>query len=131
MSNIMQSITCEEFEQDIAVEINGETYDLPRRTGELDNKLAEIEKKRASMREYDFIAENIEAIFGKTNAKKIIKDGIKTNLDYMAKVYTASMELIYAEKIQAEKENTESKMEMITPLLDKISKAGPVITKLK
>lgn len=129
MNNVV--INSEDFEQEIAVEINGETYDLPKRTGELDNKLAEIEKKRTSMREYDFLTENIETIFGKTNAKKIIKDGIKTNLDYMAKIYAVSMELIYAEKIQSERESAENKMELISPILDKISKAGPVITKLK
>ena len=113
--SIIQTINLEDFSQDKAVEINGEVFDLPQRTGELDGKLSDIEKKRTSMKEYDFLSEIIELIFGKANAKKIIKDGAKTNLDFLAKVYTVSLEIIYADKMNAEKEAADRRMEEISP----------------
>lgn len=129
--SIIQTINLEDFSQDKAVEINGEVFDLPQRTGELDGKLSDIEKKRTSMKEYDFLSEIIELIFGKANAKKIIKDGAKTNLDFLAKVYTVSLEIIYADKMNAEKEAADRRMEEISPLIDKIDKASPILKQIK
>lgn len=129
--SIIQTINLEDFSQDKAVEINGEVFDLPQRTGELDGKLSDIEKKRTSMKEYDFLSEIIELIFGKADAKKIIKDGAKTNLDFLAKVYTVSLEIIYADKISAEKEAADRRMEEISPLIDKIDKASPILKQIK
>lgn len=131
MSTVLQTINSEDFLQDKAVEINGEVFDLPKRTGELDNRISDIEKKRASMKEYDFLSEIIEIIFGKANAKKIIKDGAKTNLDYMAKIYVVSLELIYEDKINAEKEAADKRLEEIAPLIDKIDKATPLFNKMR
>lgn len=131
MSTILHTINSEDFAQDKAIEVNGEVFDLPKRTGELDNKISEIEKRRTSMKEYDFLAEIIEIIFGKANAKKIIKDGAKTNLDYMAKIYVVSLELIYEDKIKAEKEATDKRLEEISPLFDKIDKAAPIFNKIR
>lgn len=129
--SIIQTINLEDFSQDKAVEINGEVFDLPQRTGELDGKLSDIEKKRTSMKEYDFLSEIIELIFGKADAKKIIKDGAKTNLDFLAKVYAVSLEIIYADKMNAEKEAADRRMEEISPLIDKIDKASPILKQIK
>ena len=131
MSTILQTINSEDFSQDKAIEVNGEVFDLPKRTGELDNKISEIEKRRTTMREYDFLSENIEIIFGKANAKKIIKDGVKTNLDYLAKVYIVSLELIYEDKIRQDKEAADKRLEEISPLIDKIDKATPIFDKMR
>lgn len=131
MSTILQSINSEDFSQDKAIEVNGEVFDLPKRTGELDNKISEIEKRRTSMKEYDFLSEIIEIIFGKANAKKIVKDGAKTNLDYMAKIYVVSLDLIYEDKIKAEKEAADKRLEEISPLIDKIDKATPIFNKMR
>ncbi len=131
MSTILQSINSEDFSQDKAIEINGEVFDLPKRTGELDNRISEIEKRRTSMKEYDFLSEIIEIIFGKANAKKIVKDGAKTNLDYMAKIYVVSLDLIYEDKIKAEKEAADKRLEEISPLIDKIDKATPIFNKMR
>ena len=129
--SIIQTINLEDFSQDKAVEINGEVFDLPQRTGELDGKLSDIEKKRTSMKEYDFLSEIIELIFGKADAKKIIKDGAKSNLDFLAKVYAVSLEIIYADKMNAEKEAADRRMEEISPLIDKIDKASPILKQIK
>lgn len=131
MSTVLQTINIEDFSQDKAVEINGEVFDLPKRTGELDNKISELEKKRASMKEYDFLSEIIETIFGKTNAKKIIKDGAKTNLDFMSKVYIVSLELIYEDKLKAQTAERDKQLEEIAPILDRIDKASPILSKVK
>ena len=83
---IKATINSDDFKSEIQVEIDGVIYDVPERTGEFDNKIAELEKRRTTMREYDFLKEIITAIFGKANAQKIIKDGINTNLDYLSKL---------------------------------------------
>lgn len=129
MSTILKTINSDDFSQDKAIEINGEAYDLPKRTGELDNKLSELEKRRETMKEYDFLSEIIGVIFGKEQTKKILKDGIKTNLDFMAAIYVTSMELIYEDKLKAQQEATDRKIEELSPLIDKIDKVVPLLNK--
>ena len=131
MAEIMTTINSDDFKQDIAVEINGKEYDLPQRTAELDGKLSGVEKKRQSVSEYDFLSENMEIIFGKANAKEILKDGVKTNLDFLAKIYTVCIGLIYEEKIKAEKETTEKRLDELSPVLETLGKAQPLIEKVK
>lgn len=129
MSTILKTINSDDFSQDKAIEINGEAYDLPKRTGELDNKLSELEKRRETMKEYDFLSEIIGVIFGKEETKKILKDGIKTNLDFMAAIYVTSMELIYEDKLKAQQEAADRKIEELSPLIDKIDKVAPLLNK--
>ncbi len=131
MSNVLQSINSEDFVYDKAVEINGQVYDLPQRSAEINAKLIELEKKRTKMDEYDFFAENFEVIFGKENSKKILKDGKKTNLDYLAMIYKVSCDLIYEERMAQEQAEIEKRLESTMPLLDKIGKAGLVLDKVK
>ena len=88
---IKATINSDDFKSEFQVEIDGVIYDIPERTGEFDNKIAELEKRRTTMREYDFLKEIITAIFGKSNAQKIIKDGINTNLDYLSKIYMVTL----------------------------------------
>ena len=52
---IKATINSDDFKSEIQVEIDGVIYDLPERTGEFDNKIAELEKRRTTMREYDFL----------------------------------------------------------------------------
>ena len=73
----------------------------------------------------------MEIIFGKSNAKEILKDGVKTNLDFLAKIYTVCIGLIYEEKIKAEKETTEKRLDELSPVLETLGKAQPLIEKVK
>lgn len=128
---IKATINSDDFKSEIQVEIDGVIYDLPERTGEFDNKIAELEKRRTTMREYDFLKEIITAIFGKANAQKIIKDGINTNLDYLSKIYIVTLELIYKNKEESERKIVENKLNTINPLLENIAKAAPLAAKIK
>lgn len=128
---IKATINSDDFKSEIQVEIDGVIYDVPERTGEFDNKIAELEKRRATMREYDFLKEIITAIFGKANAQKIIKDGINTNLDYLSKIYMVTLGLIYKNKEESESKILENKLNMINPLLENIAKAAPLAAKIK
>lgn len=128
---IKATINSDDFKSEIQVEIDGVIYDVPERTGEFDNKIAELEKRRTTMREYDFLKEIITAIFGKANAQKIIKDGINTNLDYLSKIYMVTLELIYKNKEESERKIVENKLNTINPLLENIAKAAPLAAKIK
>lgn len=128
---IKATINSDDFKSEIQVEIDGVIYDLPERTGEFDNKIAELEERRPTMREYDFLNEIIGAIFGKSNAKKIIKDGVNTNLDYLSKIYIVTLGLIYKNKEESENEILENKLNMINPILENIAKAAPLTSKIK
>ena len=128
---IKATINSDDFKSELQVEIDGVIYDLPERTGEFDNKIAELEKRRTTMREYDFLKEIITAIFGKANAQKIIKDGINTNLDYLSKIYIVTLELIYKNKEESERKIVENKLNTINPLLENIAKAAPLAAKIK
>ena len=128
---IKATINSDDFKSEIQVEIDGVIYDVPERTGEFDNKIAELEKRRTTMREYDFLKEIITAIFGKANAQKIIKDGINTNLDYLSKIYIVTLELIYKNKEESERKIVENKLNTINPLLENIAKAAPLAAKIK
>lgn len=128
---IKATINSDDFKSEIQVEIDGVIYDVPERTGEFDNKIAELEKRRTTMREYDFLKEIITAIFGKANAQKIIKDGINTNLDYLSKIYIVTLELIYKNKEESERKIMENKLNTINPLLENIAKAAPLAAKIK
>ena len=128
---IKATINSDDFKSEVQVEIHGVIYDVPERTGEFDNKIAELEKRRTTMREYDFLKEIITAIFGKANAQKIIKDGINTNLDYLSKIYIVTLELIYKNKEESERKIVENKLNTINPLLENIAKAAPLAAKIK
>lgn len=128
---IKATINSVDFKSEFQVEIDGVIYDIPERTGEFDNKIAELEKRRTTMREYDFLKEIITAIFGKSNAQKIIKDGINTNLDYLSKIYMVTLELIYKNKEESERKIVENKLNTINPLLENIAKAAPLAAKIK
>ena len=128
---IKATINSDDFKSEVQVEIDGVIYDVPERTGDFDNKIAELEKRRTTMREYDFLKEIITAIFGKANAQKIIKDGINTNLDYLSKIYMVTLELIYKNKEESERKIVENKLNTINPLLENIAKAAPLAAKIK
>ncbi len=128
---IKATINSDDFKSEVQVEIDGVIYDLPERTGDFDNKIAELEERRPTMREYDFLNEIIGAIFGKSNAKKIIKYGVNTNLDYLSKIYIVTLGLIYKNKEESENEILENKLNMINPLLENIAKAAPLTSKIK
>ena len=128
---IKATINSDDFKSEIQVEIDGVIYDVPERTGEFDNKIAELEKRRTTMREYDFLKEIITAIFFFFYAQKIIKDGINTNLDYLSKIYIVTLELIYKNKEESERKIVENKLNTINPLLENIAKAAPLAAKIK
>lgn len=129
MSKDIIKIDKEEFNQEKAIDLDGEIFDLPVRTKDLHEKIVELESKRQKMKEFDFYNEIFAVIFGKANAKKIVKDN--SNLDYLSKIYRVSTELIYADKLEAEREEMEKQINSVSPMLDKLSEAKPYIERVK
>lgn len=123
------SVTKIEFEEkERAVELpGGEVLDLPQRTKGINDKLQELEKKRVNMNEFDFLAESLTTIFGKEGFKKIAPNGNKENLDYLSKVYRVSVNLIFADKLEAEAEEIERNFERLDPILDKTKAVQPLL----
>lgn len=117
-----------EFESEKkAIELpDGTVLDLPERTKAVHDKLQELDKKRNAMNEYDFLFENLSYLFGKDGFKKIAPEGNKTNLDYLSKVYRVSVGLIYDEKLAAEKEELDKKLEAVSPYVNKMA-ALPIL----
>ena len=68
MSKDIIKIDKEEFNQEKAIELDGEIFDLPVRTKDLHEKIVELESKRQKMKEFDFYNEIFAVIFGKANA---------------------------------------------------------------
>ena len=105
--------------------------DLPERTAEIYEKIVDLETKRERLSEYDYCREALEILYGKDGFKKIAPDGKKTNLDYLEKVQLVSLNLFMAEKIEAEREEMEKRVESLAPLTDKLKAINPIISKIK
>lgn len=127
-----EKILIEDFNKEKAIELSdGTVLDLPQRTAEIYEDLVAIEKSRANISEFDYCKKVLELLFGKDGFKKIAPDGKKTNLDYLEKVQTVSVNLFMSEKIEAEREQFEKQAEMLSPITDKLSALHPVIKNIK
>jgi hypothetical protein len=127
-----ERILIEDFHKKKAIELtDGTVLDLPERTAEIYEKIVDLEKKREKLSEYDYCREALEILYGKDGFKKIAPDGKKTNLDYLEKVQLVSLNLFMAEKIEAEREEMEKRVESLAPLTDKLKAINPIISKIK
>ena len=127
-----ERILIEDFHKEKAIELtDGTVLDLPERTAEIYEKIVDLETKRERLSEYDYCREALEILYGKDGFKKIAPDGKKTNLDYLEKVQLVSLNLFMAEKIEAEREEMEKRVESLAPLTDKLKAINPIISKIK
>ena len=122
-----------EFEKkESAIELpDGTVLEIPERTKENDDKIGEILRGREKKKEYEFLRTILEALFGKSGIKAIIPDEKKVNLDYLTAVYTTSVNLFYADKVEAERVEMQRQIETLEPLTDKLRDMNPLINKLK
>ena len=122
-----------EFEKkERAIELpDGTILDIPERTKVNDDKVQGVLKNRESKKEYEFLVDILEALFGKEGLKKIAPDAKNANLDYLTAVYTTSVNTFYADKIEAEQDEMKKQIEQLEPLTDKLSAINPLMNKLK
>lgn len=127
-----EKILIEDFEKEKAIELSdGTVLDLPPRTAEKYEELVSIEKSRTSLSEYDYCKKVLELLYGKDGFKKIAPNAKQTNLDYLERVQTVSVNLFMAEKIEAEREQIEKQAEMLEPITSKMSTLNPVLKNMK
>ena len=125
-------ITKIDFEkQERAIELpDGSVLDIPSRTAEVNDKLVKLNEKHSVMSEYDFMKESLLVLFGKDSFKKIVPDEKKVDLDYLSAVYRTSVNLFMHDKMQAEKEEMEKKIEELTPLTNELKTINPLVSKM-
>ena len=122
-----------EFEKkERAIELlDGTILDIPERTKTIDDKVQSVLQARTNKKEFDFLFEIIEALFGKEGLKAIVPDKNNANLDYLTAIYTTSVNLFYEDKIEAEREQMNKKIEELEPITDKLKAMNPIINKIK
>lgn len=118
-----------EFENnDYILTIDGNDYAVAKRTGELETKLREHDKKLGELSEYESNKELVELILGKKAFKEIFPKGEKESLDKLAKVayyavkyFNADKEALEAEQIKAKTKEIAEKTKELTDITKPIS----------
>ncbi len=127
-----ERILIEDFQKEKAIELSdGTILNLPERTAEIYEDVVSLAKARMSLSEYEYCKKLLEILFGREGFKKIAPNGKKTNLDYLEKVQLVSLNLFLSEKIEAEREEIETKAEILSPITEKLEALNPVIKKLR
>ena len=107
---------------------DGTVFIVPERSAELYEKYAALEKKVLSLSEYQYYKQMIELLLGKEAFKKIAPKGQKENLDRIAKICIAAVELFVYEKSQLEKEQIEKNVEKYSGLVEANKSISSVIS---
>lgn len=130
MATLLKSV--EEFEKEQAIQLaDGTVLDLPPRNADATEFLADIEKNRTKLTEYDYCKQILEFLFGKDGFKKIAPNGRKTNLDYLEYVQLTAVNLFFEQKTEAEREQIALKADALKPITDKVAALNPVIKNVR
>ena len=115
-----------------AIELpDGTVLDIPERTKSAEDKVQKILQSRIDKKEFDFLIEILEALFGKSGLKKIAPNKENVNLDYLTAVYTASVNAFYADKIEMENAEVKKKVEQLKPITNQLNSLAPALNKIK
>lgn len=105
--------------QDKTIELSdGAVFAVPERSAELYEKYAALEKKALTLSEYQYYKQMLELLLGKEAFKKIAPKGQKENLDRIARICIAAVELFVYEKTQLEQEQIEKNVERYSGLIE-------------
>lgn len=127
------AVTKVEFEKkERAIELpDGTILDIPERTKANDDKIQAVLKSRTDKKEYDFLVEILEALFGKEGLKQIAPNVKNANMDYLTAVYLASVNAFYEDKNEKEQAELQRKIDELEPLTDKLNAINPLMSKIK
>ena len=115
--------------QDKTIELSdGSVFNVPERSAELYEKYAALEKKALTLSEYQYYKQMIELLLGKEAFKKIAPKGQKENLDRIAKICIAVVELFVYEKSQLEQQQIEKNVEKYAGLIEANKSISSVIS---
>ena len=115
-----------------AIELpDGTVLDNPERTKSAEDKVQKVLETRLDKKEFDFLIEILEALFGKTGLKKIALNKENANLDYLTAVYTASVDAFYADKTKMENAEIQKKAEQLKPITGQLNSLTPALDKIK
>lgn len=115
-----------------AIELpDGTVLDIPERTKSAEDKVQKVLETRLDKKEFDFLIEILEALFGKTGLKKIAPNKENANLDYLTAVYTASVNAFYADKTKMENAEIQKKAEQLKPITGQLNSLTPALDKIK
>lgn len=115
-----------------AIELpDGTVLDIPERTKTTEDKVQKVLQSRLDKKEFDFLIEILEALFGKSGLKKIVPNKENANLDYLTAVYTASVNAFYADKIEMESAEIQKKIEQLEPITGQLNSLAPALNKIK
>lgn len=127
------AVTKVEFEKkERAIELpDGTILDIPERTKANDDKIQAVLKSRTDKKEYDFLVEILEALFGKEGLKQIAPNVKNVNMDYLTAVYLTSVNAFYEDKNEKEQAELQRKIDELEPLTDKLNAINPLMSKIK
>lgn len=107
-----------------AIEVDGVEYEIPQRTGALDELIQVHDEKIKDRTEYENNYDVLCILFGDKNAKKMFPDKKTTNLDKLSKCVKLSMALYYADYHAMQSEELQEKIKAVKPTLDMVNKAS-------
>ncbi len=111
--------------------VDGNDYEIPQRTAELEEKIKEHDNNLDNMSEYEANIQLLEILFGKTKAKKMFPEGKKTNLDKLSQCTAYAISLFMAEFNRVRNEKVEAVMTDVAPLLQQMTDATNTVKNIK
>lgn len=110
--------------------VDGNEYEIPKRTEEISEKLKAHDEKLDTLTEYEANIELLEILFGKSKVKKMFPEGKKTNLDKLSQCTSYAIGLYMAEFNRMQTEKLTKDFEEITPLVKQISEVGEAVNNI-
>ncbi len=109
------------------IEVDGIEYEIPQRTGALDELIKVHDEKIKERTEYENNYDTLCILFGKENAKKMFPDKKTTNLDKLSKCVKLSMSLYMADYYAMQEEEVNKKLKAVEPTLKMVEQAGKAL----
>lgn len=100
------------------ITVNGVSYELPERTGHLEKKLIEHDKKIGKISEYESNKDLIEILLGKEAFAAIFPEGEDANLDNISTLAYYALTAFNANQKALEKAEVDKQMASVQPVME-------------